>query len=417
MNIITVSQLNEKIKNLLESHFLEVYVEGEISRPTYHSSGHLYFSLKDEASVIKSVMFRSSVARLDFRVEDGQKVIVAGKIGVYKPRGEYQLYATKILPQGIGALSVAYEQLKKKLEAKGYFKKERKKEIPKYIDTIALVTSKTGAALQDMIRVINNRWPLVRIYLINTLVQGKEAALDIVNSLNIADSLGVDVIVLARGGGSIEDLWCFNEEIVADAIYKAKTPIVSAIGHEIDYLISDFVADLRAPTPSAAMEMILPDKYEALMMLDSLQEAYVKSFKKVLFNKEQILRHTLSSFNQISPKRRLGFYEKEIENLRNSLKSSMTFLFEKKASMLPELKNSIYQSIKNSLFHKSSHLKHLFEKFESAFRAKEIKKGYAQVVKNKKVVDLAEIDVGEIFELQTKDVIIEAKALLKRANK
>ncbi|WP_281951321.1 exodeoxyribonuclease VII large subunit [Nitrosophilus kaiyonis] len=414
MNIITVSELNEKIKNLLESHFIEVYVEGEISRPTYHTSGHLYFSLKDELSVIRAVMFRSYVRGLDFKLEDGLKVIVSGKIGVYKPRGEYQLYATKIHLSGTGSLALAFEQLKKRLEAKGYFKKERKKEIPKYIDTIAIVTSRTGAALQDMLRVVNNRWPLVKIYIINSLVQGKEAAKDIADSIKIADSLGADVMIIGRGGGSLEDLWCFNEEIVADAIYRAKTPIVSAVGHEIDYLISDFVADLRAPTPSAAMEMILPDKYEALLNIDALEESLKNSFKKINMHKFELLSHMYKSFEQLSPKRKLKFYENDIKNLLSSLQNSFTFYIQKQESQIPRLKDSLSQTMKNLIFHKSKDIEHLKEKIENIYRSKEIKKGFAQVVKNKKVVDLKDIEIDDIFELQTKDVVIEAKALSKK---
>lgn len=414
MNIITVSELNEKIKNLLESHFLEIFVEGEISRPTYHTSGHLYFSLKDETSVIKCVMFRSYVSTLDFRLEDGQKVIVGGKIGVYKPRGEYQLYATQIHPQGAGGLSIAFEQLKKKLEAKGYFEKSRKKELPKFINKIAIVTSKTGAALQDMLRVINSRWPLVKVYLINTLVQGKEAAVDIADSIKFADGLGVDVIIVGRGGGSIEDLWCFNEEVVADAIYNAKTPIVSAVGHEIDYLISDFVADLRAPTPSAAIEMILPDRYESLLYIDSLEENFTQVFKRILHHKEQKLSHIFTSYEQLSPKRKLKFYENDIKNLTLSLKNYILLQLQKKEQEIPRLKESIEQNIKNILLHKSKDIEFLEAKIKNAYSAKEIKKGFAQVVKDGKVVDLKDIEIDEEFELQTKEVRVKAKAISKK---
>ena len=414
MNIICVSELNEKIKNLLESHFLDVFVEGEISRPTYHTSGHLYFSLKDETSVIKCVMFRSQVRKMAFRIEDGQKVIVGGKIGVYKPRGEYQLYATQIHPQGAGSLALAFEQLKKKLESKGYFESSRKKEIPKFIDSIAIVTSKTGAALQDMLRVIKSRWPLLKVYLINTLVQGCEAAFDIADSIKLADTLAVDVIIVGRGGGSLEDLWCFNEEVVADAIYNAKTVIVSAVGHEIDYLISDFVADLRAPTPSAAIEMILPDRYEAFLYIDSLKEQILSSVKKIISHKEQTLKHQFSSFEQSSPKKRLEFYKNDIKSLKRAIDNNFSFLLQKKESLIPHLANSLKQSLELKIFAKTKEIEHLKDRLDLSYESKKVKKGLAQVIKNKKVVDLSQIEVGEIFELQSASVAIEVKALSKK---
>ncbi|WP_246434455.1 exodeoxyribonuclease VII large subunit [Nitrosophilus labii] len=413
LKILSVSEFNEKIKNLLESHFLEVYVEGEISRPTYHTSGHLYFSLKDKGSTLKCVMFRSFASKLDFRLEDGQKVIASGRVSVYKPRGEYQLYATTIVPSGAGSLALAYEQLKKRLQAKGYFDKTFKKKIPKYIDKIALVTSKTGAALQDMLKVINRRWPLLKVYIINTLVQGKDAAEDIASSVKFADTLGVDLIIVGRGGGSLEDLWTFNEEVVADAIFEAKTPIVSAVGHEIDFLISDLVADLRAPTPSAAIEMVLPDRLEKLMYIDSLQEQIQNSMHKVMRDKFDLLRHLLSSFEHNSPKKRVEFYLKEIEALKKQLKSSVEFYLQRKESLPKELRLAFTQSIKQCLIHKEHESESLKERLSVAFESKKVKKGFAQVIKNAKVVDLEELSIGDIFELQTQQIKIEAKVLKK----
>ncbi|WP_200764197.1 exodeoxyribonuclease VII large subunit [Nitrosophilus alvini] len=413
MNIITVSELNEKIKNLLESTFSDLLVEGEISRPTYHTSGHLYFSLKDENSVIRCVMFRSYVAKHKFRIEEGQKVVISGKLSLYKPRGEYQINCFKIEPAGAGALAVAYEQLKKKLEAKGYFEKIYKKEIPRFVTSVAIVTSKTGAALQDMLRVINSRWPLLRVYLINTLVQGTGAAEDIANSIKIADSLGVDVIVVGRGGGSLEDLWAFNEEVVADAIFLAKTPVVSAVGHEIDFLISDFVADMRAPTPSAAMEMILPDRFEMMMYLDNLRIEYKRGLQKFFLHKQEILKHLLHSFEQSSPSRRLGFYQEEIRKLKEQTVKSFKFFLNRKSLEIPELKKSILQTANHSLHQKSSLIEHLKERLETVMETKKTKKGFAQVVKDKKPVDVSQLEIGDIFELQSLEAKIKGKVLEK----
>ncbi len=413
LNILSVTELNEKIKNLLESHFLDLYVEGEISRPTYHSSGHLYFTLKDKESALKCVMFRSFVSKMNFKIEDGQKVVVFGRVSVYKPRGEYQLYATVIEPSGAGALTIAFEQLKKKLEAKGYFDKAYKKPIPKYIDSIALVTSKTGAALQDMLRIINRRWPLIKVYIINSLVQGREAAFDIADSIKIADSLGVDVIVVGRGGGSLEDLWAFNEEVVADAIFEAKTPIVSAVGHEIDYLISDFVADLRAPTPSAAIEMILPDRNELFLYIDSLQTQLNNSMLKILKQKRELLEYMFNSFEHNSPMKRLNFYIKDVLSLQKEFNSSLLFLLEKKKNSLNELQNHLNNAIKNIVTHKQNILDNINGRLKVAIDSKKVKKGFAQVVKEGKVCDLSELKEDDIFELQDSEVKIEAKVLKK----
>ena len=254
MKLITVSALNEKIKSLLEATFMHIRLEGEIASVTYHSSGHVYFSLKDDRSSLRCVMWRSNAARLKFRLEKGAHVVIDGSVGVYTPRGEYQLIAVSVEPYGRGALAVAFEQLKKRLEAQGYFASERKKPLPRYPRRIALVTAAGGAALQDMLKVARKRWPLTELIVVDTPVQGEGAAESIARAIAYADTLGADIIVTGRGGGSVEDLWAFNEEAVAEAIFRAHTPVVSAVGHEVDTLISDFVADLRAPTPSAAMD-------------------------------------------------------------------------------------------------------------------------------------------------------------------
>jgi len=242
---MSVSSLNIKIKALLETTFMHILVEGEVSSVTYHNSGHVYFSIKDSKSSLKCVMFRSNANRMKFRLERGQKVVVNGSISVYAPRGEYQLMTFSVEPFGRGALELAYEQLKERLQQKGYFDSARKKPQPRYIKKIALVTASKSAALQDMLKIIDKRWRLVEVTVIDTLVQGDRSAPQIVEALRYADSLGVDAIVVGRGGGSREDLWAFNEEIVADAIFNLNTFVVSAVGHEVDVLISDFVADSK----------------------------------------------------------------------------------------------------------------------------------------------------------------------------
>jgi len=281
MEQYSVTEINNSLKKLIEHNFNDIVIEGEISNLTYHSSGHIYFSLKDEKSTIRATMFRGFREKgLKFELQNGQKVLIYGDVSIYNQNSTYQIIAKKIEAAGIGNLAIAFEKLKEKLSDKGYFEQSIKKDIPKYPKHIILITSRTGAALQDMGKMIRKRWENMKVTLINTLVQGDKASNDIVESILIGDKLNADVMIVARGGGSKEDLWCFNEEIVADAIFNAKTPIVSAIGHEIDFMISDFVADLRAPTPSAAMEMILPDKNEILFKISDLIDKFDKNFLK-----------------------------------------------------------------------------------------------------------------------------------------
>ena len=270
---ITVSELNGIVKSTLENNRLlsSVTVKGEISNFTDHRSGHLYFSLKDSESQIKAVMFRSSRERLKFMPENGMKVLAHGTVSVFTRDGTYQLYVSSLEPDGVGALYLAYEQLKSKLEAEGLFDPEHKKPIPKYPTAIGVITSPTGAAVRDIINVLGRRYPNAKVYLYPALVQGSGAveslcrAMEYFNSSNL-----VDTVIVGRGGGSIEDLWAFNSERLARLIYEADVPVISAVGHETDFTICDFVADLRAPTPSAAAELAVPDRCELLMRVDSL---------------------------------------------------------------------------------------------------------------------------------------------------
>ncbi len=410
---ISVSELNNQIKSLLESTFVSVYVEGEVSRVTYHSSGHLYFTLKDKNSSISCVMFRGNNQRLKFRVEEGLKVIIQGAVSVYTPRGSYQINCISMEPSGSGALALAYEQLKKKLEAKGYFKDEIKKSIPKYPKSIALVTSKTGAALQDMLRVAKKRWPLVKIILVNTLVQGDEAKYSIVNGIKKADLLKADVIVVSRGGGSLEDLWAFNEEIVADAIYEAKTPVVSAIGHEIDFMISDFVADLRAPTPSAAMEMILPDKIEMLLYIDNMLQNFHLSFKRVILKKNEELKHLFYAYKQNSFLQKIELFQNEANALLLRYKESMEFILQKKEQEVLTLNERLHQKLSQILIQKEQQLSMLLDSYQANDPKKRVKESFAQIIKNDKPTTLEAIEPNEVFSLITPTTKLKAKAISK----
>lgn len=408
---LSVTSLNNQVKSLLESTFLHVSVEGEVSRPTYHSSGHLYFTLKDADSSISCVMFKGNTKMLKFQVEEGMAVVVHGAISVFSPRGTYQINCTSMEPSGSGALALAYEQLKTKLQAKGYFACDRKKSIPKFVKHIALVTSGTGAALQDMLRVATKRWPLVKITLLDTLVQGEGAKFSIASNIALADTLGVDVIIVGRGGGSIEDLWAFNEEIVADTLFTCKTPTVSAVGHEIDTVISDFVADLRAPTPSAAMEMILPDQSEMLQNIDTMMERYHHIFGRLLHSKSQNLAHLKQLFAKRSIDEKLSLWRNEISILKRQYETKIELLLREKAQQITFLNEQINFQTKHNLSKKEQLLASYTIALSSKEPSRELKECYAQVVKSGKKIALEKINVGDEFELQTAQTILKAKAL------
>jgi len=274
MNSLTVRELTAYIKQLIDSDMLlsNVCVTGEISNFKLHSSGHMYFSLKDEDAVIRCVMFRTYNARMKFMPEEGMKVIVRGYVSVYAPGGAYQLYAEDMQPDGTGSLYLAFEQLKQKLEALGWFARERKKSIPRLPRAIGIVTSPTGAVIRDMLNILQRRFPNIRVIIYPSAVQGIDAPAQLIRGIRyFNEAKNVEVIIIGRGGGSIEDLWQFNDEGLARAIYESEIPVVSAVGHETDFSISDFVADLRAPTPSAAAELVVPEKAvlkERLMMYE-----------------------------------------------------------------------------------------------------------------------------------------------------
>lgn len=302
--VYSVSAINQYIKNMFSKEYAlsVVFVKGEISNCKYHSSGHIYFTLKDSASALGCVMFAGDRRGLDFRLSDGQAVIIGGTISVYERDGRYQLYAKKITLAGEGALYERYEQLKKKLEQKGYFDEAHKKKIPSYVKRVGIVTADTGAAIQDIRNISARRNPYVQLVLYPAKVQGEGASDTIVKGIRILDQAGVDVIIVGRGGGSIEDLWAFNEENTAQAIFECSTPIISAVGHETDTTIADYVADLRAPTPSAAAELAV---YDVRLVLETLYGC-----------KDRLIR---AMFDRIDDARQeLAFRERQLKVLNPS---------------------------------------------------------------------------------------------------
>jgi len=302
--VLSVTQLNTYLKSLLDGdeHLNHVFLSGEISNFTNHyKSGHFYFSLKDERSVIRAVMFAQNARRIRFLPQDGMKVLVRGRVSIYEATGQYQLYVEDMQPDGIGALNLAFEQLKTKLEKEGLFSADRKKALPAFPERIGVITSPTGAAVHDITTILARRYPLAQVILCPVLVQGSGAAPQIINALERFNRLScADVIILGRGGGSLEDLWPFNEESVARAVAASKIPVISAVGHETDFTICDFVADLRAPTPSAAAELAVPDREELLAMVS--YDAFRLS--KSMHSKLDALRQQLNDVTAASAFRR-----------------------------------------------------------------------------------------------------------------
>lgn len=380
---LSVSELNTQIHSLLETTFSNIIVEGEISNLTYHNSGHIYFSIKDDKSTLSAVMFRGNANRLKFRLEVGQKIIITGSISVYVPRGNYQILCTKVEPSGVGELALAYEQLKTKLQIKGYFDQAIKKPLPEFPKNIFIVTSNTGAAIEDMKKILTHRFPLAKMILIPTIVQGENAKFDIASNIKYADAIAQEqeasLIIVGRGGGSIEDLWGFNEEIVADAIFEAKTPIISAVGHESDFVISDFVADLRASTPSNAIELSTPNINDLRMMIDSMVNENNRKLQNILIHKQNELKSLQEMYKQQSFQKKFELANQNIKHLKESLISSIKQILKSKQTTLDLLLSSLKQNHPDN----------------------KIKVGYVQVTQSDKIIDINLCDNGENINLET----------------
>ena len=323
-HIFSVAEITREIKVLLETTIPVVWVEGEISNLKFHSSGHLYFSLKDKDSQINCVMWRSRNAGLFYTPQDGMKVLALGKVTVYEKRGYYQFDVIKLQPAGIGELQFAFEQLKNRLQEEGLFDEEFKKPIPQYPESIGIVTSPTGAAIQDLINILNRRFPGVEIILRPVKVQGEGAASEIAAAIDEFNAYGkVDVLIIGRGGGSLEDLWAFNEEIVARAIFRSKIPIISAVGHEIDFSISDFVADLRAPTPSAAAELAVPDRAELLNRIFQYRKTIFEISTSLIQYERDRLKSLVGSYSFLKTPDLVRQYQQRLDELTHTMQLTL----------------------------------------------------------------------------------------------
>ena len=334
--VYTVAQMNSYIKNMFRQDFVlsRVEVKGEISNCKYHPSGHIYFTLKDEGGSLAAVMFAGQAKGLSFRLENGMKVVVSGRIDVYERDGKYQLYASKIENDGLGELYKRFEELKKYFEEMGYFSQEYKRPIPKYARKIGIVTASTGAAVHDIMNISYRRNPYISLVLYPALVQGAAAAESIVKGIETLDDMGLDVLIVGRGGGSIEDLWAFNEAVVAEAIFNAKTPVISAVGHETDFTIADFVADLRAPTPSAAAELAVTEEAET----EALIEAYMEKLNSVMQSRLSMYRNTLDRLKLrlefLNPKAMVDERRQRLIQLSDRMEAAVDSIFKGKRHSL-----------------------------------------------------------------------------------
>ncbi|MGN1312071.1 MAG: exodeoxyribonuclease VII large subunit, partial [Bacilli bacterium] len=410
-NYITITEVNRYIKEILNDDLLlkRVYLKGEISNFKAHSRGHFYFTLKDENSRIAAVMFSFNNKNLNFTPYDGMKVLVTGKIDVYEASGAYQIYVEDMAPDGIGALYVAFEELKKKLLAEGLFDKEKKKKIRRVPNTIGIVTSPTGAAIKDILTTIERRFPVCNTILFPALVQGEEAASDIAKKIRLANELkdvyGIDTLIVGRGGGSLEDLWPFNEEIVARAIYDSDIPVISAVGHEIDVTISDYVADLRAPTPTAAAELAVPDINTIITYLDTARSRNFTALNNIINNNYQRLEGIKNSYILTRPITMYEIKEQKLDILLDNLNRNINKILENNRIKLYTYSNSYILNNPEMLYKYSiQKLEHIISKLEVLNPLNTLNRGYAIIKKEDKVLSsIKNINKDDIIKISLKD--------------
>ena len=410
---ITVTQLTRYIKYKIDNdvNLNEVFLKGEISNFKAHSRGHFYFTLKDETSRINAIMFASNTKKIKFMPEDGMKVLVTGKISVFEANGGYQIYVNDMLEDGVGNLYIAFEQLKKKLEQEGLFRKEYKKQIPKIPTRVGVVTAPTGAAIKDIISTIKRRWPLAEIILFPSLVQGENAKEDIVRQIEKAKEYNLDTLIVGRGGGSIEDLWPFNEEIVARSIFECNIPIISAVGHEIDFTIADFVADLRAPTPTGAAELAVPQKQDVENYLMQLKIRLNKQIQHKININKQKLEEVKSRYIFQNPIAIYQAKELQFDSIIERLKSSSKLLItNKEKKFLTVMKSYIIENPLKITEPKKNKYLQIISKLETLSPLLTIKRGYSMTKKDGKVItSTKELKIKDKLEITLTDGTINAE--------
>ncbi len=436
-NVYSVSQINSYIKNMFDQDYMlgSIQIRGEISNLKYHSSGHIYFSLKDEKAVIACVMFRSSANTLTFRMKEGMSIVAGGSISVYAEGGKYQLYVTKAVQEGQGNLAEQFEALKIRLEEKGLFAPEYKQPIPFYSQTIGVVTAPTGAVIQDIINVTTRRNPYVQLILCPALVQGEGAKESIVHGIRRLEAYGVDVIIVGRGGGSMEDLWAFNEEMVAQAIFDCSIPIISAVGHETDFTIADFAADLRAPTPSAAAELAVRDIRE----LQTQMEGFRRRLDFAMTNKAATYRHRLQTMEERikrhSPggqmntmrekaarledayrsvmKERLQKAQIQRERMEERLRQAPDRMLRERKLTYERLSNRLLPVMDRKLQERKTQFGILLERMKARSPLDRLGGGYvyAADAQGRAVKEIAQVQVGDRMKLRLRDGQIVAQAM------
>lgn len=409
---ITIGALNNYLKKLFDNdnNLKDVYLKGEISNFKAHTRGHFYFTLKDETSRINAVMFSYKASMLSFLPADGMKVLVRGKVSIYEATGSYQIYVEEMSQDGLGNLYIEFEKLKKKLAAEGLFSQEHKKKIPKVPKKIGIVTASTGAAIRDILTTIKRRYPICETILFPSLVQGADAAKDIVKKIEIANTFDIDTLIVGRGGGSIEDLWPFNEEIVARAIYNSKVPIISAVGHEIDFTIADFVADLRAPTPTAAAELAVPNIETIKTYLENVVNRSTISINGYIETDKQKLSSLINSYVLKKPTAMYEIKEQNLDFLIDRLNKEMKIILDNTKIRLFKVTSSYILTNPDILYKfKTQNLKHLINKLEVLNPMNTLARGYAIVKSNNKVVSsIKEIKKDDIININIKNGIIDA---------
>ena len=436
-NYITVTQLNRYLKYKFDNdaNLIRVALKGEISNFKAHSRGHLYFTIKDENSRISAIMFASAASKLKFEPVDGTKVLIIGKVSVYEANGGYQIYVNDMIEDGVGNLYIEFEKLKKKLEQEGLFDQSKKKPIPKIPKRIGIITAPTGAAIRDILSTIKRRWPIAETLLFPSLVQGENAATDIVRNIELSKNYDLDVLIVGRGGGSIEDLWPFNEEIVARAIYSLDTPVISAVGHEVDFTISDFVADLRAPTPTGAAEMAVPDMKDFFNYLNQIYIRLNKSTKNIIETKRNSLFKLADSYVLKNPMNIYEIKEQKFDNLLerletnikniininkdrlNSLKSSYILnnpdiIYKNKKQDYLLLKDKLELNMNNILNNNMNKYNVLLNKLETLNPVSTIKRGYTIIRNDNRVIsDSKSLKSGDKLEIEFRDGKINTKVL------
>ena len=404
--VYSVTRLNNEIKDLLDAvpGYRNLLVQGEISNYKAHSSGHHYMTLKDEGAAINAVMFRSDAMRLKFRLENGMKVIVRARVSSFPRTGQVQLYISEVIPDGAGALSLAFEQLKRKLQAEGLFDPAHKKPIPTCPQRIALVTSPTGAAVRDMIRILGRRWPLAKVTLYPAQVQGQGAAESIAQAIMLANAVGeADVILCGRGGGSMEDLWAFNEEVVARAIYDSDIPVISAVGHEPDVTIADFVADLRAPTPSGAAELAVPDRAEYALSVRTLDTRLRTAAHKQIEARRQRLTTLQERLELRTPANYIAEKRLLLDQMTDRLCAALPARLTREEQKLTVLRQRLLTAGQGGLHKRRLRFAQTVATLDAISPLRVLARGYAVATRGKRgavVTDAAALEAGDTLHIR-----------------